>query len=456
MKLNEVVPGKIKPRLLVFLALSVTYLSVNIYLSTRLWYWWDEWTILRSQDSQFIGLLEGHFGNFFPLGRLVFWVETQVFGNFYTGLVVVNSLLVLFTCYMVYELVIRSSSRGAHSWIPVLMGLVTYATASGMIFDVIWGFQVAWLLSIFFAVLGPYLVLRKNLNPRFSLFFLGASWLSFNSNFLSVVLLYLALMYLNDVRPLNLKWRYIYLSFATAAALFTLIGLSIARLNPSVEPQARDSGVSLFSTPGELASAASEALSGSLLWLLTPIGGVLGHRPDLFQELGPTLAASPRLLLLLAIVVSIIVIATSGKLNWRSLSRPVAFLLPLTVVMVLVSARGQGDFETTFNLRYAPSVLLPAVIFWGVLSIQKFNQEKTLSRLLQYLFALLLSATAAIGTVSFLSQNPDSVIVFGRSDQLEQLELLKNCETNGLTGIEPAPFQSFTPNDFCELFNQLD
>jgi hypothetical protein len=75
----------------------VVYLVVSIQLASRLWCWWDEWTILPGQDSQFFVLFQGHFGNFFPLGRLVFLAKRRVFGNFGAGIVALNSLPVLIT-----------------------------------------------------------------------------------------------------------------------------------------------------------------------------------------------------------------------------------------------------------------------------------------------------------------------------------------------------------------------
>jgi hypothetical protein len=445
----------LKVRHFIFAALSVVYLVVSVQLATRLWFWWDEWTILRSQDSQFWGLLQGHFGNFFPLGRLVFLAETRVFGNFYAGIVAVNSLLVLITCYTVWRIVTHAPPK--NRWLPTIAvgGLVTYATAAGVVFDVVWGFQVAWLLSILLAVLGSYLVIVHGLNPKYSIVLLLLSWLSFNSNFIPATLLYLALMYAGHQKPLRMRWIFNYLILTSIAIFLTGTGLLIARLNPSVEPRAQSSGVEMLGSLSELQSALAETAAGSILWLLTPIAFLLGTRPDLLQEYGPTLAASPRLLILITVLIAAVALGAIGVRNIRDLKSVFAVLLPLITVMALVSFRGQGDFDTSFNLRYAPSVLLPATIFWVLLLALSTPSRGSINRTVSLAITVLVAVTATLSTYSFVSQNPDSIVVFGRGDQQSQLKLLENCQDAVSSEIEPAPFQSFTPEEFCDLFTSL-
>ena len=440
---------------LTFAALSVVYLVVSIQLASRLWYWWDEWTILRSQDSQFFGLFQGHFGNFFPLGRLVFLAETRVFGNFYAGIVALNSLLVLITCYTVWRIVTHTSPKD--KWLPLVSagGLITYATAAGVVFDVVWGLQVAWLLSILLAALGPYLVIVHGLHPKYSIALLLLSWLSFNSNFIPATLLYLALMFIGQHKPLSVRWRFNYLIFGSVAGLLTGTGLLIARLNPSVELQAQSSGVEMLDSFSELWSALAETAAGSILWLLTPITFLLGTRPDLLLEYGPLLAASPRLLVMIIVSIAAVALGVIGVRNLQNLKPIFVVLLPLLTVMALISFRGQGDFDTSFNLRYAPSVLLPATLFWILLLSPNAQSRGLINHGLSLAITLLIAVTAVPRTDSFVSQNPDSLVIFGRDSQQSQLELLKNCQNAGPVGIESAPFQSFTPTEFCDLFTSL-
>jgi len=440
----------------IFLLLSGGYLFLTLRLSRGLWYWWDEWTILRSQDSSLLGLLEGHFGNFFPLGRLVFFIESQAFGNFYPGLVLVNALLVIVTCFAVWRIVTHVFKPN-NRWIPLIaaFGLITYATASGVVFDVLWGFQVAWLLSIFFAVIGPYFVIIHGMKKQYSLALLLFSWLSFNSNFLPAVFLYLSLMFLGNQKPLPWRWRTNFMLFGLAAMVLTAIGLILARMNPSVEPLAQASGVGLPSSFAELWAAVSEAAAGSLLWLFTPISVILGSRPNMLQEFGPLLAASPRLILLLILIVVATSLAIVGVRQPKRLLPVLALALPLITVMGLISLRGQGDFDTSFNLRYAPSVLLPATLFWVVLVSLRPESKSILSRLIAASIVALLTVTAALSAYSLISQNPNYLTVFGRDSQAVQVDLLRDCETEGLGGLEEAPFQSFTPADFCSLFTRL-
>lgn len=104
-----------------------------------------------------------------------------------------------------------------------------------MVFDVVWGLQVARLLSILRVVLGPYFITVRGLKPIYSIALLLLSWFSFNRNFIPVTPLCLELMFIGQHKPLSARWRFYYLIFGSLASLLTGTGPLIARLNPSVE-----------------------------------------------------------------------------------------------------------------------------------------------------------------------------------------------------------------------------
>ena len=453
MKNNMV--AAIRLRHIVFAGLCLLYIVPMYIMSSHLWYWFDEWTILRSQESEYLGLLQGHFGNFFPLGRLVFWVEVQVFGNFYPGLVLVNSVLVLITLYLVWRIVSLRQSLNLWQQIVSIAGLTIFATAAGVQFDVLWGFQVCWLLSVFFVVLGPYLVQRESIKPLTSLSFVVLSWLSMGSNVIPSTLLYLALMFLIKRRPLKFGWIINFLVLSAAALVLTLTGVIIARLNPSVEPLAQPSGVQLPGSLADVAAGMGEVLAGSILWLITPVSLLLGTRPNVLEEYGPILAVSPILIHLSLLILIALFLVLTGIKEKRSLIAPSTFLLSLVALICLVAFRGQDDFDSTFDLRYAPSALLPVTIFWILIVTSVTAANRKISRVTVGVVGIALIATAVTGTLVLIFSQSSQLVIFGRDHQANQLELLRNCQSEGYSGIESAPFQSFTSEDFCNLYSKL-
>ena len=431
------------------------YIIPMYIMSSQIWYWFDEWTIIRSQESAYLGLLQGHFGNFFPLGRLIFWVEVEVFGNFYPGLVLVNSVLVLITLYLVWRIISLRRSLNLWQQIVSIASLSIFATAAGVQFDVMWGFQVCWLLSILLAVLGPYLVQKGSIRPVTSVGFLLLSWLSMGSNIIPSSLLFMSLMLLINKKPFKLAWITNFLLVSIAALSLTLIGIVIARLNPSIEPLAQPSGVQLPGSLADVASGLGEVLAGSILWLVTPISLILGIRPNFLEEYGPILAVSPRLIFLCLLILVTLFLILSGIQRRGSLISSSTFLLSLVALMSLVAFRGQGDFNSTFNLRYAPSALLPVIIFWILMIASVTITNRKISQLTAGLVGTALIATAVTGSVVFIFSPSAQLVVFGRDDQASQIELLRNCQSEGHSEIQPAPFQSFTSEDFCDLFSQL-
>jgi len=60
---------------------------VTAWLSPRVTYYQDEWSLLQSQFRPFGGALVSHMGHFFPIGKLIYSLETVVFGANYRGLI---------------------------------------------------------------------------------------------------------------------------------------------------------------------------------------------------------------------------------------------------------------------------------------------------------------------------------------------------------------------------------
>lgn len=137
------------------------YVSYNSFFSKNLWFWWDELTILTSQSSHFLGLLQNHEGNFFPLGRLFFLTETLLFRGNYGLYVAANSLLVCLIMKLLYETLGADISPNLISKTLLMFLVGGFGLNVGVLYDSQWGLQICWFSSVGFILVGSYLCIKK-------------------------------------------------------------------------------------------------------------------------------------------------------------------------------------------------------------------------------------------------------------------------------------------------------
>ena len=159
-------------------------------------YWWDEWTILESAtDQPLYGLFVNHMGHFFPLGRLFFLIQVELFGPHYIWLVITNFFLVIIICFKTFLILCQIGVLNKNQLFIFYPLIALYLMSEGVQYDTQWGFQIAWLLSVLFALFTAHELLKPTvrLSKLFSFFLL--TWLSLGSNLPLVVFLISAFVF---------------------------------------------------------------------------------------------------------------------------------------------------------------------------------------------------------------------------------------------------------------------
>jgi len=115
-------------------------------------YWWDEWTVLESAtDKPFYGLFVNHMGHFFPVGRLFLLLQVGLFGSHYIWLVITNFFLVVIICKKTLSILYQNGVLGKNQLFLFYPLIALYLMSEGVQYDIQWGLQIAWLLSVLFA-----------------------------------------------------------------------------------------------------------------------------------------------------------------------------------------------------------------------------------------------------------------------------------------------------------------
>jgi len=115
-------------------------------------FFWDEWNVLSASLSQpFASILQENGGNFFPLSRLVFVLETQIFRENYWAYIFVTSSIFGYVALLFATKILRPQTRPEIVFAALLA--FTYLITAGVLFASAMGFMVKWALAPLLAVL---------------------------------------------------------------------------------------------------------------------------------------------------------------------------------------------------------------------------------------------------------------------------------------------------------------
>jgi len=424
------------------------YISFNSFFSKDLWFWWDELTILTSQSSHFLGLLQNHEGNFFPLGRLLFLTETFLFRGNYGLYVAVNSSLVCLIMKLLYE-TLRAEKQTNLISETLLMCLVGgFGLNVGVLYDSQWGLQICWFSSIGFILVGSYLCIKRNYNNILGVF-LMLSWLAFGSTVLAGCLLYLCLIKMNNFLSkrefLKTLFRQIIYSF-----LFFITGLLIIKFFPSVDKSAMPPPIDTQITFTHFYGLAIRVVVASLVWILSPICLFQTELLKHFEVLGNYFLAHPAaatILLLIFIVMFFIFfkikIFSNSKLPF----------IAMVLFSLLVALRGYGSLNSDFSIRYAPFQYIFAILFWwGIFS--KLFRCNTHTKTRTFLGCIVFGTT-----IISLVCLPWTLKGASDANRLEftkkQLVLAQACSHAKKIPLLPIIQPSINSEQFCNLFLKL-
>ena len=344
----------------------LSMISLFVLRTPKLSYWWDEWTVLESATNRpYWGLFTNHMGHFFPIGRLSFLLEVHLFRANYRFLLLINLVIALAICRQTVMALRRIELDSIHARFTLFLLMGLYVSSSGVIYDAQWGFQIAWFLSVYFALV----VCNQLLNPIISKVWVIAAfllcWLSLSSNLLLSVCLITSFL-IGAPESLRIKRKLLIPTLALSGLILTLFGTIIASNNPPSDLSAVGFSLDplfLFSNSLEIILL---AIVMTTAWLLTPCLIVVTSGRFSFERFGDNLNAHRGVTVVLFFLLLLIAVwaffLSKGK---GAFSRfPLSLLLSVFCACGIIAAGRIGNFESYFHVRYAPVVGLMTVLFW--------------------------------------------------------------------------------------------
>lgn len=382
---------------------AAAFVVANVRAANHFWFWWDELSIIDAHSKPFKGIFLGHQGNWFPLGRLSFYIETKLFGSAYQWYVVVNAVLVLAIGAILFDLLRRlptgdGSPRRSLRTGMAIVAVVLYVTATGNLYNIQWGYQCAWFLSVLSMLIGVEIIHRRGLSPFAIVIPLLVSFLFLASNSIATALLGVALLTLltspehRSTRIGPLRWDVVTIG---TAIIMVFIGSRLALTFQPPDLGAQGTPIRLSGIIDDPASALTILTAGIALWMITPVSVVLQHSNPMFNAAGWWLER--RWVIALATIGGLIGVGgwtLSGRDEVRRRYRTAVLALVAGIVafQILVTVRGFPLMITNFGRRYDPSLMLLVVLAWVLVVLAPTDRRST--RVLQGIAATLLTATA--------------------------------------------------------------
>ncbi len=221
-------------RLLTALGMLTYVVICGVAASHLTFYWDDHFFILTQLDRGLTGaLMTGINGHWWPLATLILYVETQIFGFWYPGYIIVNAVIVVATSILAFTLLESRFTR--HRWL-LKVGLVIYVTSFGVVVNIL-VITTSWPLSVALAILTALLISR-GYRTRIWGIALAACFLSgsglFFVNAVSIAALVIVIGADTGPLPWYRKWSELRRSLVIVAlgAVGTLVGRAISSVDP--------------------------------------------------------------------------------------------------------------------------------------------------------------------------------------------------------------------------------
>ena len=329
-------------------------------------YWWDEWTVLESAtDQPFHGLFVNHMGHFFPLGRLFFLVQVELFGPHYIWLIITNFILVLVICLKTFSILCQIGVLNKNQLFVFYPLIALYLMTEGVQYDVQWGFQIAWLLSVLFALFTTHELLNPAVRVTRLVPYFLLTWLSLGSN-LPLVALLISAFVLTAQKTYLLKRVNVLLILNSAAVCLTFLGMEIAKRNNPTDSTAIGSQRDPVFVLTHLVEILKIALVMSTSWLIAPLTIVVPSGFINFEGFAEHLQNNFTLALFLFFSMLLVALqATRCQLNHgRMMLFPSSMFISLYFSCLVVALGRYGNFGSFFHVRYGPVFSLYSFLYW--------------------------------------------------------------------------------------------
>lgn len=418
------------------------------FWSPKLSYWWDEFSLVQAHSSPYGGIFYSHMGHFFPIGRLAFYLEENIFGDMYLWMVCIN-IVIFYWALIIFQMpLLRTNCVSTKMRILVNFLLAPSLFLSiGIWYDLQWAMQICWFLSIFFASLAFLSLRLTRLRKQLFMCTFLLSWLSLSSNIIGVAFLVVALgFWSNTLKKIEA------LTVLGLSGILTLIGSRIAEMNPPIDPLAAGWPIdfqNVINNAWEILLIGSATLT---TWLVTPLGIFLPSSEALFTAFGKEVLEHQviNLIVVAALFMGLLCRVLIRKFETQSLAS-LTFLVGMLMTALLVVASRFGNTQSYLHIRYAPIMQLLGVLFWvcTILTLEFSTKRfrRIFSRSLLFLFAL----TTAISFVRIESTIRDASYVGRRINTQLQLNELKSCDFSNTIAVYPEIQPSISSGTMCEI-----
>ena len=380
---------------------SITFLAIILNQSRTLFFVWEEWTqLLDAADTPLWGVVQSHFGYVAPLSRLIFGIEAKLFGDWYTGYVAVNAILLLVFIWLVWLKLPIRSKWGA--WF-LTAGLLTFMFSAGSLFATSFaamnGYFLCWVFGI--------IAIMAARSGRWSLAIIAVvlSALSNNLMNVTVTLVVVATLFacigqdpkIDSTKSPQLKIAILgAVSLAVTAALFFLgrffpAADSSIGISQSIRPP--DSST-IFDQLNQFASLVT-------VWLGSPFVPLVAINQSLYQR-SVIFLMDYHLVLIIGLIVLAVVFYLGARTGGES---GFLWLLLPTIAFAgqVILYRGVQGFEARYTLMWFPAV----VILWALW----FEQLRGLTWVRGIVLGLagVTAVTAVIVSPQFLPESVDLI-----------------------------------------------
>lgn len=362
---------------------------------------WEEWTqLLDAADTPLWGMFQSHFGYVAPFSRLIFGIEAKLFGDWYTGYVAVNALLLLVFIWLVWwKLPLRTMWA---TWF-LTAGLVTFLFSAGAFFATSFAAMNGYFLCWVFGVLA--IIAARSGRWLTATFAVVLSALSNNLMNVTVTLVVIATLFAalgqdpktDSNRATQIKIVLLGgLSLVLSAAL-----LFLGRFFPSADSSVGTSQSLSLPAGSEIFEQANQFLALLTTWLGAPFVPVVAINQSLYQRSVIFLMDYHVVLIIGVLALAVVVYLTSrtgGRLSFLWLLLPIVAFAGQVVLF-----RGTQGFEARYTLMWLPAV----VILWALW----FEQMRGLTwlRMIGVALAGVTAVTAVIASPQFLAESVDLI-----------------------------------------------
>lgn len=438
------------------LALIALYTSTWMFLTRDLTFYWDDYFILDSQfnDSLLELIASGVNGNWWPLSTLVTWIEIRIFGTWYAGYILVNTVLSAINGLLLWMITRELVPRKTPWYLLTPLFLYPLTLQVSVNSTVL---TSSWPISVTFALLAALAIIRRY-HPLIVVIFMAMSWLAMSGMFLinAVTVASVALVHWARAGKLSRRHVLVGISIIAFGIGGTLIGYQVMRYAPSndLAPPALSGSLLESLDAGRLLESVA---SLSTSWLLSPIIPFAYVHERVLTTAAIFVATYVLILIALSLVLGIVGFSLIKRSSIRH--RFYRQFLPLTAVLIgpvvlLAAVLAIARSGNMFAPRYGIMWLIPVGILWVMTAVVVTWKSHVGQRVVGLTgFGILLFAVALFPTTATQAIDVDRPRL---EQSAKQSQLILSC----IAGQNVIPLETMAPGldpeRFCPIMRELD